>query len=142
MRGRRGSLKQVAEMHDPWNPSPDEIREWAYTPGAIEPCQDWDLALARTRHERALLELTSDNACPARRFILSVLYSVVGDAVRTGFRSTPRPVIEGFVRRAGEYRHPDLARWQARSEEVLRRPETLDYNQWCGGLLARNESDD
>ncbi len=127
-------------MRDPWNPSPDEIREWAYTPGAVEPCQDWDLALAWTRHEYALLELASDDTCPARRYILSVLYLIVGDAVRTGFRNTPRPIIEAFIRRATEYRHSDVSRWQARSEELLRRPELFDYDRWCGGGLAREES--
>jgi len=128
-------------MLDPWNPTPDEIREWAYTPGALEPCQDWELALAWTRHERALLELASDESCPARRYILSVLYRIVGDAVRSDFRSPARPIIEGFIRRGDEYRHPDIARWQARSEELLHRPELFDYEQWCGGGLTSPQGD-
>jgi hypothetical protein len=129
-------------MHDPWNPSPDEIREWAYTPGAMEPCQDWDLAIAWTGHERVLFELASDDSCLARRFILQILYLIVGDAVRSNFRSTDRIIIEGFIRRGTEYPHPDIARWQARSEELLRRPEVFDYDRWCCGGLVREDRND
>jgi hypothetical protein len=57
-------------MHDPWSPSPDEIRAWAYTPNAEEPCQDWDLALLWSCHEKALLECASDDACPVHDLIL------------------------------------------------------------------------
>ena len=129
-------------MKDPWNPSYDEIREWAYTPGAMQPCQDWDLAIEWTAHERVLFELASDEACPARRFMLKVLYLIVGDAVRSNFHSENRPFIEGFIRRGTEYPHPDITRWQARSHELLRRPELFDYDQWCAGGLAQEQSND
>ena len=68
-------------VHDPWNPMPDEVREWAYDAEALAPCEDWDLALSWAQHERAYLELASDEACPKRRYFLAVLYLMVGDAV-------------------------------------------------------------
>jgi hypothetical protein len=126
-------------MVDPWNPSPDEIRAWAYSPGAIEPCQDWDLALSWCQHEKALLETASDDSCPNRRYMLGVLYLIVGDAVRTGFRSRPRPIIEGLIARAREYGHPDVREWGRRSLELLATSTDFDYDLWCGGRLARGD---
>jgi len=101
-------------MQNPWNPMPDEVRAWAYDPTALDPCEDWDLALCWAQHERAYLELASDDSCPKRRYFLGVLYLMVGDAVRCGFRSRPRPIIEGLIDRGSEYRHPDIKLWQAR----------------------------
>jgi hypothetical protein len=124
-------------MHDPWNPMPDEVREWAYAPEALEPCQDWDLALFWVQHERTYLELASDEVCLKRRYFLGVLYFMVGDAVRSRFRNRPRPIIEGLIDRGNEYRHGDIKRWQQRSRELLKHPEHFDYGAWCAGGLAR-----
>jgi len=116
---------------------PDEVREWAYDSDALEPCQDWDLALCWVQHERAYLELASAEACPKRRYFLGVLSLMVGDAVRSGFRNRPRPIIEGLIDRGNEYRHGDIKRWQARCRELLKHTELFDYDEWCGGGLAR-----
>jgi hypothetical protein len=124
-------------MPDPWKPTPDEIREWAYKRDAVEPCQDWDLALAWTRHEQALFECTADDHCPNRRFILGVLYLVVGNAVRSGFRTVARPIIEGFIARGDEFAHSDIRLWQQRSKELLQHPEMFDYQYWCAGGFAQ-----
>ena len=123
-------------MDDPWNPKPDEIRQWAYTPGAVEPCQDWDLALIWARHEKAMLECAADDACPNRRYLLNELYKMVRYAVRDGFRSMPRPVIKGTIPRGDEYPHPDIRTWQARSRELLKSPESFDYETWSSYGLA------
>ena len=128
-------------MHDPWNPMPDEVREWAYDPEALEPCQDWDLALSWAQHERAYLELAADPACPKRRYFLALLYLMVGDAVRTGFRNRPRPLIEGLIEKGDSYKHPDIRRWQERSRRLLKDPESFAYEDWCAGGLARQEGD-
>ncbi len=128
-------------MDDPWNPTPNEIREWAYTEGALEPCQDWDLALSWCGHERAFLEIAADDDCPGRLYILNVLYLMVGDAVRTGYRGTPRPVVEGFVERGTQYAHPDIQLWQERSRNLMANPDSFDYDLWCaGGMAARRDS--
>lgn len=124
-------------MHNPWSPSPDEIRAWAYTPDATDPCQDWDLALLWSGHEKALLDCASDDACPNRLRMLSILYLIVGDAVRSAFRSRPRPIIEGLIDRGDHYPHPSIKLWQTRSRALLRNPSTFDYEAWCSGRLAR-----
>jgi hypothetical protein len=124
-------------MNDPWNPLPDEIREWAYTDGALEPCQDWDLALSRGGYEKPPLECAADARCPNRAYFLSVLYLVVGDALRTDFRAMARPIVEAFIQRGDEYRHPDIRLWQQRSRHLMKHPEKFDYRLWCAGGLAR-----
>ena len=123
-------------MHDAWNPSPDEVRAWAYTPNADEPCQDWDLALLWSGHEKALLGCASDEACPNRMRMLGVLYLIVGDAVRSNFRSRTRPIVEGFIDRGDQYPHSSIELWQRRSRALLRDPSSFDYEAWCAGGLA------
>jgi len=61
---------------------------------------------------------------------------MVGDAVRTGFRSRPRPIIEGIIARGDEYRHPDIRQWQARSRELLKHPDLFTYEKWCAWGFA------
>lgn len=127
-------------MDNPWMPSPDEVREWANTtsdPWTDQPCEDWPLALSWAQHERAYLELASDECCPAREFMLFILYFVVGHAIHDQFKTVPQPVIEGFVRRGSEYSHPDIQRWQNRCWKLLRDPDTFNYDQWCGGDYAQ-----
>jgi hypothetical protein len=126
-------------MHDPWNPSPDEIRDWAYTPDAEDPCEDWDLALSWSGHEKALLDCATDEACPNRLRMLRVLYFIVGNAVRSDFSSKPRPIVEGLVARADECSHPSVRLWQRRSYELLRDPSRFEYDAWCSGGFARKE---
>lgn len=127
-------------MHDAWNPSPDQIRAWANTPDAAEPCQDWDLALLWSGHEKALLDCAADESCPNRLRMLGVLYMFVGDAVRSGFRSRARPIVEGFIGRGDQYSHPSIKLWQSRSRALLRDPSTFEYEAWCSGGLARATS--
>jgi hypothetical protein len=119
-------------MHNPWNPSVDDIRQWAYDLGALAPCQDWELALEWAQHERLYLDLASDESCPKWRFFLGVLYLMVGDAVRTQFRNQPRALIEAFIARGEDYTDLHIKHWQKRSRELLEHPEQFDYRKWCG----------
>ena len=120
----------------PWNPSSSEIREWAFDPESLAPCEDWDLALSWAQDERVYLDLASDDSCPKRRFFLSLIYLMVGDAVRSDFNVRPRPIIEGFIALGDEYRHHDIQLWQRRSRLLLLNPDSFDYADWCGGRLA------
>ena len=132
-----GPSFKVLTMRNAWDPSPDEIREWAYTVDAEEPCQDWDLALLWSGHEKALLECASDDACPNRIRMLGILYLVVGDAVRSNFRSRPRAVVDGFIKRGDDCEHPSIKLWQSRSHALLRDVSSFEYEAWCAGGLAR-----
>lgn len=128
-------------MIDPWNPTPNEIRSWAYDPDAAEPCQDWDLALSWLQDEAVYLSLATDDDCPKRRFFLSLLYLMVGDAVRSDFRARPKPIVIGLIEHGNEYPHPDISTWQRRSRELIACPATFEYDAWCGGQLASAASD-
>jgi hypothetical protein len=123
-------------MQDPWNPSADDVRTWARSPDPVEPCEDWDLALSWARHDPAYLELAADDACHARRYLLRVLYLIVGDAVRTGYRTAGRGDIEALLARADAYAHPDIRLWQRRSRDLLAGRVAFDYESWCAGGLA------
>ena len=121
---------------DPVNPDLDEIRAWAYTPGALEPMQDWDLILEGGRHDRLYLELASDPHCPMASYFLHVLYLVVGDAIRTGYESRARDVIEDLLE-CGERAGPlALRRWAERARRLMAHPAEFSYAAWCGGDLA------
>ena len=127
-------------MNDPWNPSAEEVRDWAYNAEALEPCEDFDLALEWSRHERVLLECAADIHCPKKEYFLGVLYLIVGDAVRTEYRSLPRPILEGFIGRGNEYPHPTIQKWQHRTRELMKNPDSFSYDLWCAGGLARASS--
>jgi hypothetical protein len=124
-------------VQDPWNPTEAEVRDWAYRPGAVEPEQDWELALSGTGFEALYVDLAADPACPARDFFLRVLYLLVGDAARTRYRSLPAGTVEALLERGLTAGRPELALWAERSRELMRHPETFGYDAWCGGGLAR-----
>lgn len=65
--------------------------------------------------------------------MLGVLYLIVGDAVRSDFRTRPRPIVEALIDRGDDYKHPEIRRWQQRSRELLLDPTLFDYMLWCGG---------
>lgn len=124
-------------MQNPFNPSVGEIREWAYDAEPDEPVVDFHLFLAWARHESTYFELACDRNCPKRLYFLAILYYIVGQAVRTNFSSEPKPIIEGFIARGGEYDDPGVRRWQERSRRLLKDPSSFDYGLWCGGGLVR-----
>lgn len=136
--GKRAAAagQSVRWTMDPWNPTAEEVREWAFDAGAPEPCQDWDLSLSWVGYESTYLSLAADHHCPKRTFFVHMLYFMVGDAVRNDFASTPRPIVEGFVARAGNSKHPDIVRWHDRSAALLADPKSFDYDLWCGGGYA------
>jgi len=126
-------------MRDPWNPQQAEIREWAYSEDQLEPDQDWDLVLANLDELDLYLEIAADDACPNWGYFLRVLYLVVGDAVRTEFQTESREDLEALLEatRAFAKRRFDLLR--ERAEDLIARPETFDYDNWClGGFVRRD----
>jgi hypothetical protein len=123
-------------MRNPYNPTPEQIRAWAQTPDATEPIQDWDLLLLHEPHEALYLELAADWGCPARGYFLALLYRLVGDAVRTGFRTRSKAAVLDLLERSRAFRHPTLGQWRQRSRELLGNLDSFDFDAWCGGGLA------
>ena len=130
-------------MRSSSNPIADDIRRWAFDPDAEEPVQDWDLLLATTDQEDLFMELASDDTCPNAEYFLGVLYLIVGDAVRTEYRTHPKARIEDLLGMA-EARFPKrcIYLWVRRSKDLMTHPESFLYDEWCGGILGRRKDED
>jgi hypothetical protein len=128
-------------MRDPYNPIEEDIRAWASNSDSIEPEQDWDLMLANIDRTDLYLELASDDGCPNADYFLSVLYLIVGDAVRTEFKTKNREEIEDLLNKAKKtYSKNCIHLWIQRSIELIKQPESFDYDDWCaGGLVQQHE---
>lgn len=128
-------------MKNASQPTVEELRAWAFDADASEPVQDWDLILSWLPYDVVYLELASSRECPKADFFLSLLYFIVGDAVRTEFRSRKKESIKELLSEA-QVRFPArvIHQWCQRSRDLLAHPERFSYADWCAGRLAREES--
>lgn len=55
-------------MRDPFNPTPEEIRTWAYDPNSIDPMQDWELIVMLSTSIDDLIRYSADSGCPQKIF--------------------------------------------------------------------------
>jgi len=125
-------------VRDPWNPSVEDVLEWAYDPSSEDPCQDWDLALTWVGHQAEYIRLACDKNCPKREFFLHMLYLMVGDPVRSNYRSVSKEAVLAFIQQGRYTSDQDVQLWRERSLELLKKPDTFNYHDWCGGGLARS----
>jgi hypothetical protein len=129
-------------MRDPANPIADDIRHWAFDATAEEPIQDWDLILSTVAQTDLFLELAATNECPKADYFLAVLYLIVGDAVRTGYNTHSKGEINGLLKKAeSSHSHRSIHLWTQRSRHLIAHPETFQYDDWCAGVLARQQED-
>jgi len=70
-------------MHNIWNPTHDEIREWAYE-GSNLPHAHWASTLNDFNNLPVLIELAGDRSCPNRKFFLDCLYKFTEEVVERG----------------------------------------------------------
>ncbi|MFD9888339.1 hypothetical protein ACFWY9_03295 [Amycolatopsis sp. NPDC059027] len=133
-------MENEPQFEDVVNPTAAEITAWAYTPGAEQPMEDWDLILALT-DKGLLLELVADPSCPQREILLSCLYIYTGDAVRARYRTSPERDLLAVLAQAEKYDEPWLTTWAKRTRALMAAPETFDYDAWCGEGLARSPVD-
>ena len=135
---RRDILAREVRFNDPWNPSRDEVLQWAYDENAFAPTQDFDLALSWCPGlETLTLKLANEDACPKRQFFLAILYLMIGDAVRSRYHVASRSKVEHLLEQADAYEHESLRRWQSRARELLEHPDRFDYDTWCRGAGSR-----
>jgi hypothetical protein len=124
----------------PVDPTPDEIRAWAYQPDSVtlqSMPADWDLLVANDRLVLTLFSLAMDTACPARRFALHCLYIYAADAIRTAFRAHPKRRLRKLVEQAEREGDELMTTWAHNTRMLLARPELFDYHDWCEGGLVR-----
>ncbi|MGH8794251.1 MAG: hypothetical protein ACRDXX_16590 [Stackebrandtia sp.] len=128
-----------AGFDSPVNPSSDELRAWAYDPGAGAPqtAAQWDLLLADDPLAPTLVELAADPICPKRTFALHCLYLYAADAVRTGFRAHPRRKVKKLLEQADSTADAWVELWAENTRALIGNPDLFDYRDWCQGGLAR-----
>jgi len=128
-------------FHNPVDPSPAELRAWAFQPDSVPPHampKDWDLLVAGDRLIATLFELAMDESCPARMFALHCLYIYAADGITTNFRFHPRRRLRKFVKRAERLGDQHLLTWAHNCRALLAGPHLFDYRDWCEGGLVRN----
>jgi hypothetical protein len=117
---------------DEVNPTPDELRTWAYSAEA-EPTQDFDILVAEPAMLPTLLEAVGDVSCPKRSYLLGSLYCLVGH--------TPLddPRLGAAVDAAGAASDAWVRTWAARASEVIADPASRNRDDWCNdeGLRTR-----
>lgn len=116
------------------NPTPEEIRDWAYS-GAFEPMQDWDLVIADMDNLELLLALIGDQACSARKYLLDSLYCLVGHSDHTDHRllvaaETARTASDAWI-----------ATWGRRVYQIVEHPSDFNRWDWCGQDGYRSNPD-
>jgi hypothetical protein len=127
-------------MRDPYNPTRDEIRAWAYEKGALEPEQDWDLHLARLGEFDLYVELAGADDCPNWSYFIRLLYFIVGDAVRSDYRTLSRRSLEDVLALTDHIPKFRFYRLRQRAADLMSEPASFDYHKWCGGGLIADET--
>lgn len=118
-----------SHMKDPWNPSLDEIRSWAYS-SALIPDQDWELAVVdKPESQRLCLVLAADPACPHRQFFLGCLYVFTGDTI-SDKESHPLEELTDLLELAAPYSDVNIRAWVERSKALLLDPSGYTYAYW------------
>lgn len=123
--GEDRAMPDEPSFVDVVNPTPEEIRAWAYS-GAFEPMQGWDLIIADVDNLELLLELFGDPVCSAREYLLGSLYCLVGHSDR----SDPR--LLGVADAARTALDPWIATWGRCVCQVAEHPTDFNRADWCG----------
>ena len=124
---------------DAVNPTDDEIIRWAYTEGAHYPPemeQDWDLCITEPHRADMFVRLASDQKCPNRKFFLSCLYLLVGDAIRSHGQTWSIRKVSSWVEQQSTKLPDDVDLFLNRSRELIFNPHIFDYKKWCDGGYA------
>jgi len=121
---------------DAYNPTDEEVIRWAYVEGAYHPPemeQDWELCVADPGRAELFVSLVSDTACPNRKFFLSCLYLMVGDAVRSNGAYWDLEVLAAWLGKDRPEPVSDVALFFQRAGHLLVDRNGFNYDSWCGG---------
>jgi hypothetical protein len=121
-------------MKEVWNPTHEEIKEWAYRNEPTE--DDWDLAITKPENAELLFVLATEERCPKKSFFLSCLYLLVGDYVRCKGKGHNRTIIDGLLEYTEHFNDKKIKEWAERSKQLINNPDTFDYQLWCNGGYA------
>lgn len=101
---------------DTFDPTPEQIRLWAYSPNTDFAAQDEDLAVSQALHVPLLIELASDPGCPKRAYILAIVDCMLVNARRTGYN---RKLLREARNLVAQSSLPDLRSWAHDLDELL-----------------------
>ncbi|MBD0384905.1 hypothetical protein [Paenibacillus sedimenti] len=112
-----------------WNPSSQEITEWAYSNEKI-PEQDWELAVNSFENIPMICKLVDDSDCKHTSFFLSSLYVFTGDTVR-GMKIEEIQKLNALLDKLNmTAKSEELKSWIARSKHLVQHPKTYTYANW------------
>ncbi|UQZ35609.1 hypothetical protein C2I18_20035 [Paenibacillus sp. PK3_47] len=117
-----------------WNPTPDEIKAWAYSDEGI-PDQDWELAVNSFDNIPVICGFIDDERCKKTSFFLGSLYVFTGDIVRSGIKEDVDQLSELLDNAEYKAQSEMLHAWIKRSKHLIHHPDTYDYAYW--GLYSR-----
>lgn len=126
------------KFNDPYNPTADEIKMWAYNKNSFEPEQDWDVIVNWLGYPNLILKLAADDNCPTHNYFIHILYVIIGDYVRSN-RSRSEE-IDVLFNKAKKYDHQYIKIWIERSGYIIKYPGKLKYGDWFSGCLSKNIS--
>ncbi|MED4779433.1 hypothetical protein [Brevibacillus choshinensis] len=112
-----------------WNPSPEEIRFWAYSNEKI-PEQDWELAVNSFENIPMICSFIDDDLCNRKAFFLGSLYVFTGDIIRSGESNKIvklSTLLDSLVETA---KSETLKAWIERSKHLIVNQEEYDYEYW------------
>jgi len=116
-------------IHDIWNPTHREIREWAYS-GEGQPHPHWALTLNDFTNLRLLIELAEDETCPTRAFFLECLYMLTDQVARKGnLHELVR--LESTLERLAYFEQVELVtEWIQYSQQTLAKESAAEMKGW------------
>ena len=117
------------DLQHAWNPSPEEIRAWAYSNEKI-PEQDLELAVNSFENIPMICTFIDDEKCTHTSFFLSSLYVFTGDIVRSGITEDIVSLHELVDHVTKTAKSEQLKNWVERSKHLIKHPKEYDYDYW------------
>lgn len=118
---------------NPYCPTEEELRDWAYSPDSVEPVQDWGLVLS-WQMDRGLLrrcvQFADDGHCPQAAFFLDVLFQWVDGVVRGNDFAERRGMYDEWLDVAKGLADPVVKRWRHHARMIFQGLQTFDRQNW------------
>ena len=125
----KGDVIIFRDAQHAWNPTPEEIKAWAYSDEMI-PEQDWELAVNSFGNIPMICSFIDDENCNHISFFLSSLYVYTGDIVRSGDIQEIEMLKMLLDKVAISAKSEKLTDWIKRSKYLIHQPNTYDYTYW------------
>ena len=101
--------------------------------------EDWDLVItAGSENDMVCQELAATDQ-PNADFFLRCLHIVIGDALRTEWRTRSREGTKGLIAQGAASADSAVRRWAPAARRVLSRPDTFNAEDWLHGGAVRSD---